>query len=133
MARTRSGFPEGARHECWSVRLAESHPDVNALPDDERDLVLWLVGTHHGWGRPFFPPVLDPDATGKVELEIDGQHLSADVDHKLTPLDSGWVERFERLKRRFGPWELARLEAILRLADHRRSEMEQERTAHDMP
>ncbi len=62
---------------------------------------------------------MDADATGKVELEIDGQHLSADVDHKLTPLDSGWVERFERLKRRFGPWELARLEAILRLAEDR--------------
>ena len=48
--------------------------------------------------------------------------LEAPVNHGLTRLDSGWVERFEHLKRRYGPWELARMEAILRLADHRASE-----------
>ena len=130
-ARTRAGFPSGARHECWSVRLAENHPDLLSLTDDERDLVLWLVGTHHGWGRPLFPPITDPDPSGAVEFELNGEHLTAAVDHGLTCLDSGWIERFERLKHRFGPWELAHLEAILRLADHRRSEAEQEGSVDD--
>ena len=116
-------MPAGTRHECWSVRLAERHPGIDKAHDP--DLVLWLIGTHHGRGRPFFPPVVDDAAEGKVMVELgDGACLEVAVDHGLTRLDSGWVERFERLNRRYGPWELARMEAILRIADHRASEQE---------
>jgi CRISPR-associated endonuclease/helicase Cas3 len=116
-AARRAGLPPGMRHECWSVRLAETHPALAHAADP--DLVLWLIGSHHGHGRPLFPPVADPDASGMVNAHVDGHRLEAAVDHGLARLDSGWIERFGRLQRRYGPWELARMEAILRLADHR--------------
>jgi CRISPR-associated endonuclease/helicase Cas3 len=128
-----SGLPAGVRHECWSVSMITGS-EVLALAVDP-DLVIWLVGTHHGLGRPFFPVVLDrgaaPGATITQELEIRGQRfvLQGAVDHGLHCLVSGWAERFRRLHRRYGWWGLAYLEALVRLADHRRSEWEHDRAA----
>jgi CRISPR-associated endonuclease/helicase Cas3 len=115
-----AALPSGARHECWSVELARSMPRMNEASDPE--LVLWLIGTHHGQGRPFFPPVMYPVSDEELAVEFSGARLAASVEVPVWRLDSGWIERFERLKRRYGPWELARMEAILRLADHRASE-----------
>jgi len=117
--------PESFRHEALSVALAKKHPAVARLSQDERDLLLWLVGTHHGWGRPFFPPPTDDAAGTESRVSLDDMELSAAADEAPLRLDQGWFERAERLRRVYGPWELARLEAILRLADHTASAEEQ--------
>lgn len=109
--------PEYFRHEALSVALAEQNPEIRTLPEDRRDLLFWLIGTHHGYGRPFFPPCIDDQRS--MLLEYEG--MAAHVGDAPLRLDQGWFERAERLTRRHGPWELARLEAILRLADHRAS------------
>ena len=59
-ARGSRKYPAGMRHEVASVAMVESNPDVlNGAHD--RDLVLHLVGTHHGWGRPLPPIIEDPE------------------------------------------------------------------------
>jgi CRISPR-associated endonuclease/helicase Cas3 len=119
--------PENFRHEALSVALAERHPAIMTLSDNDRDLILWLIGTHHGYGRPFFPPMTDDAANTEVTVPdgILGAALRARAGDVPLRLDQGWFERAGRVIRRFGSWELARLEAILRLADHAVSAEEQ--------
>lgn len=119
----RSGYPKGARHELLSVALAEKYPDVLNQAHDP-DLVLHLVGTHHGRARPF-PPVVPDPVPVEVSVDLDGKLLTAMSAHGLEKLSSGWVERFWRMVRRYGVWGLAYLETLLRLADYARSEEEQ--------
>lgn len=109
-ARQAAGLPERWRHEAQSVTRAIADPRFAQAHD--RELVLWLIGTHHGFGRPLFPhddPREPPNALGPQRLDFQFE-------------GSDWPQIFERLKARYGPWELARLEAVLRLADHRASE-----------
>jgi len=121
-----AGLPRGWRHEALSVRMARRHPRLAEAHD--RKLVLWLIGSHHGRGRPFFDfldpkpdqplPCLD-ETNWRLPSDLPGpQSLAFDLD------GSDWPCLFEDLKRRYGIWGLAHLEAMLRLADHRASEEE---------
>jgi CRISPR-associated endonuclease/helicase Cas3 len=91
-------------------------------------LVLWLIGTHHGHGRPFFPHC-DPEDT-QMRLNLPAvlgipQTLPPGPGPQSLAYDRNgldWPGLYERLKTRYGVWELARMESILRLADHRASE-----------
>jgi CRISPR-associated endonuclease/helicase Cas3 len=123
LARRRAGYPQGGRHELLSIRLVKSMNESLLLDEELRALVLHLVESHHGHCRPFAPVVFDENPI-PVSLPFNGLKLTASSATKLEQLDSGVSERFWRLVRRYGWWGLAYLEAILRLADHRRSEWE---------
>lgn len=123
-ARKQAGYPEAGRHELLSVRLLEAVPD--ALPKDDvlRDLLLHLVGSHHGHCRPF-AQVVEDGMPVQVSVGFAGNTYVASSATGLERLDAGPAERYWRLTRRYGWWGLAWLEAMLRLADHRRSEWEE--------
>lgn len=128
-----SGYPKGGRHEMQSVAMIEANEDkVRALDEGiDLELVKYLVGSHHGWARPFAPAVVD-DVPVRVQLEGHVSETFGDLsfapctsNHGLHRLDAGLAERFWRLVERFGWQGLCWLEAILRLADHRASEAEE--------
>jgi CRISPR-associated endonuclease/helicase Cas3 len=125
LARKISGLPAEWRHEALSVRLAlRAHRFTEA---NDPELVLWLIGAHHGYGRPLFPHD-DPDDSKVRELpallglpdELEPGSGPQSFAFDWNGLD--WPNIYSRLKSRYGFWELARMEAILRLADHRASE-----------
>ena len=122
-----SGYPLGGRHELLSVRLAEAAPALLPEENEMRDLVLHLVASHHGYCRPFAPVVTDNEPPS-VEYTLRGHRMCWSGPTGLERLDSGVADRYWRLTRRYGWWGLAWLEALLRLADWRRSEWEE---AHD--
>jgi CRISPR-associated endonuclease/helicase Cas3 len=121
-ARRKAGYPKGTRHELVSVRLAEAATQALDRATD-RDLVLHLIGTHHGRCRPFAPVVFDEVP---VVVTFPAENTQTSSATGLERLDAGVPERFWRLLRRYGWWGLALLEAIVRLADHRASLQEQQ-------
>ena len=116
-ARIEAGWPRGGRHEALSARLALqwlASPSVASL-DYRRDLLIHLIISHHGHGRPLVRPVRDgsPDA---VSFLVNGRVETVLADLSLADWDQ--PRRFMRLNDEFGPWGLALLEAIVRRADH---------------
>ena len=134
--RARVALPQAWRHEALSVRIALQHPAFAEAHDPE--LVLWLIGTHHGYGRPFFP---HDDALDDEKRTLKGFEPFVDEALLLEPGPgpqrsdfvfasvgpdgnryTDWTGIMDSLAERYGVWGLARLEAIVRLADHRASE-----------
>lgn len=95
------------RHELGSMVDVSTRTDLaeqfDALDDHHKEVVLHLIATHHGRGRPHFP-----------------EHESHDLDRPngaVVALTVGTPGRFARLQRRFGRWGLAYLESLVRAAD----------------
>jgi CRISPR-associated endonuclease/helicase Cas3 len=117
-ARQLAGYPKGGRHELMSMALLRDH--CEELGDVDFDLLLHLVASHHGRCRPFAPVVEDGNP-----VQVTYNAWRASTDHRLESAGSGVCERFWRLTRRYGWYGLAYLEALVRLADCRQSEAEQ--------
>lgn len=115
--RRAAGWPHGGRHEELSRRLAVEWLDGRPVGWD-RDLVLHVVTTHHGYGRPLIPPAAG-GAAAKVRGQIDGKQIVISGD--LSEVDWEQPARFRRCCERYGYWGLALLEAIVRQADHQLS------------
>ena len=125
-ARSAAGWPRGGRHEALSARLGlqwvSRSPAWKQLLDRfgrdlatfAEDLLIHLVISHHGKGRPVVPPVVDGTAS-TVSATMDGAGIAAPADLEI--VDWNQPGRFQRLNEQFGPWGLALLEAIIVRAD----------------
>lgn len=112
--RAAAGWPRGGRHEVLSLRLARQWYDDHPAPGVDTDLVLHLVVSHHGHGRPSLPPCDDPlPMSCTAPMEGGAVTVSAD----LSVIDWDQPARFRRLCERYGYWTLALLEAVVRQAD----------------
>jgi CRISPR-associated endonuclease/helicase Cas3 len=124
-ARERAGYPKHERHELMSVALIESAAAELSTRANDWLLVQYLIATHHGYCRPLAPWVEDPQPVD-VAFDRDGIAVRAPSSHQLARLDSGIAERFWIVTRRYGWWGAAWLETLIRLADHRQSDREQQ-------
>lgn len=123
-ARRLSGCPEDFRHEALSAFIVETNPEL-LEGDLDQELVLHLIGSHHGYGRPWFPVSVDRQPV-RFRLAPGGtREIEVCSDHRLHCVGGGTAARFWRLNRRYGWWGLAYLESLLRLADQRRSAEEE--------
>lgn len=88
------------RHEFGSLVEASAADALQEHP--YRDLILHLIATHHGYARPHFPArAFDRDNPTPLS-----QKLAAEAMH-----------RFAQLQIKYGWWQLAYLEAVLKAAD----------------
>ena len=115
--RKAAGWPSGGRHEDLSARLVRHWMETHdhGLNPLLAPLLIHLVISHHGSGRPLVPPAND-DTSGLVSAIIDGHVV--EVSANLARIDWEQPSRFRRLHEELGPWGLALLEAIVRQSDH---------------
>lgn len=122
----RSELPKRFRHEMLSVQLIDAA--ANGLDGIDRELLLHLVASHHGYARPLAPVCIDtqPPEVSLENIDLPNARLS-ESDRKaicMHRFDSPVAERFWRVVRKYGWWGTVFLETVLRLADRRVSQRE---------
>lgn len=113
--RDASGWPKEGRHEVLSARLVSRWLEEQDGTSVDGELLLHLIQSHHGYGRPLVMPADDPAPT-RCSSEIAGDQV--EVSGNLSEIDWDQPARFRRCCERYGYWGLALLESIVRQADH---------------
>lgn len=113
LAATQSGYPPRLRHEVASVALSVSHTSSDGHPE----LLRFLIATHHGYGRPLFPPQVDPE-NASVSYRGELGDMTADSPYRFGSPAAVTPRDFETTVQRYSWFGTAWLESILRLADH---------------
>jgi CRISPR-associated endonuclease/helicase Cas3 len=125
--RALSRLPDNFRHEVLSLVFAECN--LERFSDVEHsELMLHLIASHHGHARPWVPVCLDndpPDVSleriGLSDIALTAERRRSIVHHRV---DSTVPLRFWSVTQTYGWWGIALLESVLRLADHRVSQIE---------
>jgi CRISPR-associated endonuclease/helicase Cas3 len=125
-AREKAGVPSGFRHEELSVLLFDQLKTSGSKVDDT-NLIRHLIGTHHGCGCPLWPIVIDDNPTS-----VQYDHLSGVVaatsefrkSHRLHSINSGWSGNWLSIHSKYGWWQTAFLETVLRISDQQQSSIE---------
>jgi CRISPR-associated endonuclease/helicase Cas3 len=122
-------YPKGARHELLSAALVAEKIGVEKADD----LLLHIIATHHGSGRPFADPVEEEKSALTLfkTPPLFGETFQLDSSaQQICKWNAELPERFWRVVRKHGWWGSAYHEAVFRLADHAQSAAEQESEAH---
>lgn len=142
------------RHELASALSVLLSPE-DIIPVAQRDLVAYLVASHHGkvrlsirslpneatpdgarrlargvWDRDELPatPLGNGVTAPGVKLSLEPMELGL-CEHEPFAGQPSWAERMMRLRDELGPFRLAFLEATLRAADMRASRAAEQREA----
>ena len=119
LAQATAGLPRGLSHEIASVAVLSERlvTDARRDGDFDADLVLHLIASHHGQGRPI--PRTPTGGEDPVPFYVDaaGIHGTATGDGQDGWADGEWLRRFWRVLDRYGEWGTSYLEALLVLAD----------------
>ena len=115
--REASGWPRGGRHEELSARLVHAWLEQGKTIFDkpQQALLIHLIASHHGKGRPFTMPVRD-GSPAQISSLIDGVQVKVPAD--LSIADWKQPTRFHDLNQWLSPWGLSLMEAVVTLADH---------------
>jgi CRISPR-associated endonuclease/helicase Cas3 len=119
----------------------------NSGEEADADLIAYLVAAHHGKVRMSLralPGEKEPSESDRLfargiwdgdslpEVDLGGRVLPSTIlDLSLMELGMGdqgpsWTDRTQRLLERYGPFRLAWLESLLRVADWRASALERQ-------
>lgn len=99
--------PLGWRHEFASLAILAASKKIIS------PLTYHLIGSHHGYFRPYVREVLDNKKTQPEKIILNGEVFIYDK-----PFDEFINKSFDELNKKYGIWGLAFLESIFRLADH---------------
>ena len=128
------------RHELASVALLDSAYADLLTPAHDRNLVRYLIAAHHGKVRVQIRDDAGNDgrvlglSTGEIAvapvLERERRTAAIDVKTFLPVSDSGevWADMVHHLLNKYGPFQLAYFEALVRIADWRASALHEGQT-----
>jgi len=119
LARASAGLPRGLRHEIASVAVLSEWlaSEAGKAGDIDADLVLHLVASHHGQGRPIPRTPSGGDEARPFHVAAVGIEGTAVGDGQDGWVGGEWLRRFWRVVDRYGEWGTAYLEALLVTAD----------------
>ncbi|CCQ96151.1 hypothetical protein CULT_370044 [[Clostridium] ultunense Esp] len=119
-------WPFRKRHEYISYLILKDKKTQTLLksePEHITELTLYLIATHHGYGRPYFPVPSWQEVTRwhPVANQLFGGETfildpSPDVPEAVS-LESGWTNHFFDVRDKYGIYGTAFLESLLRYAD----------------